>query len=127
GGSAARRIVTPGRGSFVVPGSGGRPRMKHQGGRACTTHLSTGPRARCSHAPPAFPRGSPAAIRARITHPQPRGRTMTDEPDLLSDLDQLRSRYHVLRRLGHDGGAPVYAVRGQDSDRHYLVKVMAKP
>lgn len=40
-------------------------------------------------------------------------------------LDQLRSRYDVLRRLGHDGSCQVYAVRGRGSDRHYSVKVMS--
>ena len=52
---------------------------------------------------------------------------MLDDLDILSDLDQLGSRYHVLRHLGHDGGCAVHAVRGRDSDRHYLVKVMPKP
>ena len=52
---------------------------------------------------------------------------MLDDSDILSDLDQLGSRYHVLRRMGHDGGCAVHAVRGRDSDRHYLVKVMPKP
>jgi hypothetical protein len=52
---------------------------------------------------------------------------MLDDPDILSDLDQLGSRYHVLRHLGYDGGCAVHAVRGRDSDRHYVVKVMPKP
>src|SRR5690606_3774875 len=88
---------------------------------------STGPPARLPAIPPAFQGDTPRPIRARITHPQPRSTAMMDETDILSDLDQLRSRYHVLRQLGHDGGCPVYAVRGHDSDRHCLVKVMAKP
>lgn len=49
---------------------------------------------------------------------------MIYEEDVLTDLDQLRSRYEVLRRLGRDGSSPVYAVRSRDSHRHYLVKVM---
>ncbi len=49
---------------------------------------------------------------------------MIYEEDVLTDLDQLRSRYEVLRRLGRDGSSHVYAVRSRDSHRHYLVKVM---
>jgi hypothetical protein len=52
---------------------------------------------------------------------------MLDDADILSDLDQLRSRYEVLRRVGNDGGCAVYAVRGRGSDERYLVKVMRKP
>jgi hypothetical protein len=52
---------------------------------------------------------------------------MKDHADEVSDLDQLRSRYEVLRKLGWDGAHPVYAVRGRDSDRHYAVKVISDP
>lgn len=50
---------------------------------------------------------------------------MMDEVDLLSDLDQLRSRYEILRRLTLDGRAPVYAVRSRETEQHFVVKVMA--
>jgi serine/threonine protein kinase len=52
---------------------------------------------------------------------------MMEHADDLSDLDQLRSRYEVLRELGRDGGCVVYAVRGRGSDRHYAVKVISDP
>ena len=52
---------------------------------------------------------------------------MLEEADLFSDLDQLRSRYEVLRQLGRDGECTIYAVRGHGSDRHFLVKVMPNP
>ena len=49
---------------------------------------------------------------------------MTDESDLLNDLDQLRSRYDVLRELGQDGGCIVHGVRSPATGRHFAVKVM---
>jgi hypothetical protein len=52
---------------------------------------------------------------------------MMDEANDLSDLDQMRSRYEILRQLGHDGNCPVYAVRSRDSDRHFAVKIMDPP
>ncbi len=52
---------------------------------------------------------------------------MMDEADVVSDLDQLRSRYEVLRTLGYDGHFVVYAVRGRESNRHYAVKVIGDP
>lgn len=52
---------------------------------------------------------------------------MLEDADVLGDLDQLRSRYDVLRHLGEDGGCAVYAVRARSASQHYLVKVMPKP
>ena len=46
------------------------------------------------------------------------------EGDVLTDLDQLRSRYEVLRRLGFDGGREVYAVRSKVGERHFAVGIV---
>ena len=42
----------------------------------------------------------------------------------VDDLDQLRSRYEVLAKLGVDGEAVVHAVRCRSTNRHFAVKVM---
>jgi serine/threonine protein kinase len=52
---------------------------------------------------------------------------MIHDADAVNDLDQIRSRYHLLRQLGRDGSFPLYAVRARDSDRHYLLKVIEEP
>ncbi|HUE97196.1 MAG TPA: protein kinase [Longimicrobiaceae bacterium] len=52
---------------------------------------------------------------------------MLDEGNVLSDLDQLRSRYDVLRQLGRDGAYPVYAVRSRSPERHFAVHVPERP
>ena len=52
---------------------------------------------------------------------------MIDEADVLSDLDQIRSRYEILRRLGYDGNFAVHAAKSPASGRHFAVKVMSTP
>jgi hypothetical protein len=47
------------------------------------------------------------------------------DPDALSDLDLLRSRYEILGRLGHDGGDEIFGVQANGTNRHYAVRVMA--
>lgn len=49
---------------------------------------------------------------------------MLPEVELLNDLDQLRSRYDVLGRLGHDGADVVYKVKALGTDRHLAVKLI---
>jgi eukaryotic-like serine/threonine-protein kinase len=50
---------------------------------------------------------------------------MNFDADTLNDLDQLRSRYDVLRRLGFDGEYEVHAVRNPSTDRHYAVRIVS--
>ncbi|MEX0912235.1 MAG: serine/threonine-protein kinase, partial [Gemmatimonadota bacterium] len=52
---------------------------------------------------------------------------MMNQADVLGDLDQLASRYDVLRQMGHDGEYGVHAVRSRASNRHFAVKVMNDP
>lgn len=49
---------------------------------------------------------------------------MIDEADVLSDLDQIRSRYEILRRLGFDGRCAVHAAKSPGSNRHFAVSVI---
>lgn len=50
---------------------------------------------------------------------------MFDDLDVLSDLDQLRSRYEILGELGHDGASVVYRGRIPRSDREVAIKHMS--
>ncbi|MQA90446.1 MAG: protein kinase [Gemmatimonas sp.] len=51
---------------------------------------------------------------------------MLDETNVLSDLDQLQSRYDDLHPLGHDGSCIVYGGRIRGTDRGVAVKVLTE-